>query len=78
MIDKKRILIKVKNFLTEYFPHAYGAMITGGFLTEKFNETSDVDIIILSNIFRSVCIDTYDYDGIKMVHPTYGVMMYSC
>ena len=37
MIDKKRILIKVKNFLTEYFPHAYGAMITGSFLTEKFN-----------------------------------------
>ena len=66
MIDKKRILIKVKSFLTEYFPHAYGAMITGSFLTEKFNETSDVDIIILSNIFRSVCIDTYDYDGIKM------------
>ncbi len=32
-------------------------MITGSFLTEKFNETSDVDIIILSNIFRSVCID---------------------
>ena len=26
MIDKKRILIKVKSFLTEYFPHAYGAM----------------------------------------------------
>lgn len=50
MIDKKRILIKVKNFLTEYFPHAYGAMITGSFLTEKFNETSDVDIIILSLI----------------------------
>lgn len=66
MIDKKRILIKVKSFLTEYFPHAYGAMITGSFLTEKFNETSDVDIIIPSNIFRSVCIDTYDYDGIKM------------
>ena len=31
-------------------------MITGSFLTEKFNETSDVDIIILSNIFRSVCV----------------------
>lgn len=46
MIDKKKILIKVKSFLTEYFPHAYGVMITGSFLTEKFNETSDVDIII--------------------------------
>ena len=45
MIDKKRILIKVKNFLTEYFPHAYGAMITGSFLTEKFNSNRSLGFL---------------------------------
>lgn len=73
---QKNINKSQKFFLTEYFPHAYGVMITGSFLTEKFNETSDVDIIILSNIFRSVCIDTYDYDGIKMqciIFPVYDL-----
>lgn len=76
MIDKDKILTIVRRFVNDYFPHAHGVMITGSFLTDKFNETSDIDIIILSNIFRSVCIDTYDYDGIKMqciIFPVYDL-----
>ena len=72
-----QILInKVQEFVREYFPHNYGVMLTGSVLTKNFNSESDLDVIILSNIFRNVFIESYDYDGQKIqaiVMPLYDL-----
>lgn len=41
-------------------------MVTGSILTEYFNEESDIDIIILSNIYRNIFIESYYFKEIKM------------
>lgn len=76
MKTKKEIWKEVNSFVNEYFEDSYGVMVTGSFVTEYFNQSSDVDIIILSGLFRKVFIDTYDYHGIKMqaiVFPVYDL-----
>lgn len=70
------VIIKVREFSKEYFPHNYGVMLTGSVLTKNFNSESDIDVIILSNIFRNVFIESYDYDGHKIqaiVMPLYDL-----
>lgn len=66
MREKEEIWEEINSFVNEYFTDAYGIMVTGSFVTEYFNETSDIDIIILSGLFRKIFIDTYNYHGIKM------------
>jgi len=81
IIDKSReklqfVIMKVREFAKEYFPHNYGVMLTGSVLTKNFNSESDIDVIILSNIFRNVFIESYDYDGHKIqaiVMPLYDL-----
>lgn len=63
---KEQIWQEIHSFIDEYFPDSYGVMVTGSFVTEYFNETSDIDIIVLSNICRNIFMDTYNYHGIKM------------
>ncbi len=66
MNSKDKIWKEIYSFISEYFADSYGVMVTGSFVTNYFNESSDIDIIILSNLFRKVYIDTYDYHGLKM------------
>lgn len=58
--------VKIKEFITQFFPHNYGVMVTGSILTEYFNSESDIDIIILSNLYRNAFIESYSFEGIKM------------
>ena len=70
------LIIKVQAFVKEYFPHNYGVMLTGSVLTKNFNSESDIDVIILSNIFRNIFIESYDFDGNKIqaiVMPLYDL-----
>lgn len=66
MKTKEEIWKDIYSFVNEYFTDAYGVMVTGSFVTEYFNEYSDIDIIILSGLFRKVYIDTFKYHGLKM------------
>lgn len=64
--SKNEIWDIIHFFVNEYFTDAYGIMVTGSFVTEFFNKSSDIDIIILSGLFRKIYIDTYDYHGVKI------------
>lgn len=66
MKSKEQIWKEIYSFINEYYADSYGVMVTGSFVTENFNASSDIDIIILSNLFRKVYINTYDYHGLKM------------
>lgn len=66
MLNKQECLHEIKSFITTYFPNSYAVMVTGSFVTEYFNETSDLDIIILSGLYRNIFIESYLYHGLKM------------
>lgn len=61
-----KISFVVKNFVELYYPFNYGVMITGSCLTQFFNEESDVDVIILSNLFRKIFIESREMEGYKI------------
>ena len=56
----------VKSFVNEYFPGSTGILITGSFNTPFFNESSDLDIILLSDWHRNTFVESYQYNGLKM------------
>ncbi len=56
----------VEEFVAEYFPSSSGVMLTGSFVSEYFNEYSDLDVIILSKWHYKVFIESYEYSGIKI------------
>lgn len=69
MIDNnnlKSIIPIVKRFIDRCFPYNSGIMITGSVLTEYFNEESDVDTVILSNIYRNIFIESYSFEQLKI------------
>lgn len=66
MQDKKYYIKVVEAFVSEYFPSSSGVMLTGSFVSEYFNEYSDLDVIILSKWHHKVFIESYEYRGIKI------------
>ena len=66
MLSKKYYLEQIKQFIKNYFPNPCGVMITGSFVTKYFNETSDLDVIVLSNLYRNLFIESYLFHGIKI------------
>lgn len=66
MQDKKYYIEIVEAFIAEYFPSSSGVMLTGSFVSEYFNEYSDLDVIILSKWHNKVFIESYEYRGIKI------------
>lgn len=57
---------EVKSFVDEYFPKTSNILITGSFNTPFFNETSDLDIVLISDWHRDTFVEAYEYNGIKM------------
>lgn len=67
METKEFYIKKVNEFVNLYFPNVWGVMLSGSFTTKYFNETSDLDILIFSNLYpRDVFIETYGYENLKM------------
>ena len=56
----------IKLFVNEYFPGTPHVLLTGSFNTPFFNESSDLDIILISNWHRDSFVESYDYNGLKM------------
>ena len=66
----------IKLFVNEYFPETPHVLLTGSFNTPFFNESSDLDIILISNWHRDSFVESYDYNGLKMqviVLPLYDI-----
>lgn len=57
---------EVKTFVDEYFPKTSNILITGSFNTPFFNETSDLDIVLISDWHRDTFVEAYEYNRIKM------------
>ncbi|MBD5309957.1 MAG: hypothetical protein HDS10_05970 [Bacteroides sp.] len=62
----KNVLSIVKRFVEDLFPYNQGIMLTGSVLTEFYNATSDIDVIVLSNLYRKVYIESYEFEGKKL------------
>lgn len=76
MKDRQCYIDSVLSFVDEYFPHSLGIMLTGSFTSKFFNETSDLDIILISNLYRSIFIESYEYNNLKMqtiIFPLYDL-----
>lgn len=56
----------IKQFVNEYFPGTSHVLLTGSFNTPFFNESSDLDIVLISNWHRDSFVESYDYNGLKM------------
>ena len=65
-ISRSEIIDSAINKIKSLFPKNFGIMITGSVLTEHFNETSDVDVIVLCNCYRKILIESYEHDGRKV------------
>jgi len=63
---KAAIIEKVKTFLNEFFPRNFGVLIGGSFNTEYFNDTSDIDMVILSPYSEGVFVESYFYSDLKI------------
>jgi predicted nucleotidyltransferase len=66
MKDRQYYIDNVVSFVNEYFPNSLGIMLSGSFVSNYFNETSDLDILLISNLYRSVFTESYDYNNLKM------------
>jgi len=66
MKDKVLYVEIVKKFVREYFPTIHYVMLSGSFVTEFFNEYSDLDVVILSKWHQKTFIEAYEYDSIKI------------
>lgn len=66
MNSKDYYISLVKRFVGEYFPGSVGVMLTGSFVSEYFNEYSDLDVIILSVWHHKTFIESYEYEEIKI------------
>lgn len=66
MKEREYYLSKVLNFSDTYFPNTQGILLTGSINTEFFNDTSDIDVILLSNMYRNIFIESYSYDDLKI------------
>ena len=66
MENKEYYVGIVKRFISEYFPNSAGVMITGSFVSDYFNEYSDLDVVILSRWHYKVFVESYEYEGIKV------------
>jgi len=56
----------IKLFVNEYFPGTPHILLTGSFNTPFFNESSDLDIVLISNWHRDSFVESYNYNGLKM------------
>lgn len=56
----------IRLFVNEYFPGTPHVLLTGSFNTPFFNESSDLDIVLISNWHRDSFVESYDYNGLKM------------
>lgn len=76
MNSKQYYIDNIKTFVNEYFPSSNGILITGSFNTPYFNETSDLDIILISNWHRDSFVESYLYNSLKIqviVLPLYDI-----
>lgn len=65
MRDKKTIQDLAIKFLNKYHPECICAMISGSFVEKYFNETSDVDILLISKLPETIFIESYNFQGIE-------------
>jgi predicted nucleotidyltransferase len=65
MRDKNVIKNLAFKFLKKYHPECLYAMISGSFVEEHFNETSDVDILLVSKLPDTVIVESYYYHGVE-------------
>lgn len=66
MKSKEQCIALVNQFIAEYFPNSSGVMLTGSFVSNYFNEFSDLDVILLSVWHRKTFIESYDYNSVKI------------
>ncbi len=66
-MSRDKLVIKelAMQFLDKYFPDCIAAMITGSYVDEYFNETSDVDILLISRLVETIFIESYNYESIE-------------
>ena len=63
--DKLVIKELAVHFLEKYFPDCIAAMITGSYTEEYFNETSDVDILLVSKLVETIFIESYNFESVE-------------
>lgn len=66
MKSKEYYIDNITMFVNEYFPGTNGILLTGSFNTPYFNDTSDLDIILLSEWHRDSFVESYNYNGLKI------------
>lgn len=66
MRSKEYYVDVVKRFIGEYFPNSSGVMLTGSFVSDYFNEYSDLDVIVLSRWHRKMFVESYEFEGQKI------------
>lgn len=56
----------VRRFMSLYMRNAVGYMLTGSYATKQANETSDLDVLVISRYTRSIFVESYCFEGYKV------------
>lgn len=63
---QKKIIEDLKKHIKTKYTTCYAAMITGSFLTDRFNEFSDIDVVLFISNRHNVINETFSFENYKI------------